>query len=90
MRREHGGRRYQRDRAEEVMEAFAKGASERMWSTYWEVDHGLTWDHHRECWVDGEGFAYDGSRFGAGSRAGGGGVVANGQMRRNQAQWRAL
>ena len=55
-------------RVEEVLEAIAKGAKEKMWSTYWEVDYGLTWDHSRECWVDGDGHRYDGSRFGAGSR----------------------
>ncbi len=57
-----------RERVEEVTEAIAKGAAEKMWSTYWEVDYGLTWDHERECWIDGDGYAYDGSRLGAGSR----------------------
>jgi len=55
-------------RVEAVLEAIAKGAKEKMWSTYWEVDYGLTWDHSRECGVDGDGHRYDGSRFGAGSR----------------------
>jgi hypothetical protein len=27
------------------------------------------WDNDRECWVDGDGFRYDGSRFGTGSRS---------------------
>ena len=36
---------------------------------YWEANYGLTWDHGREVWVDGDGHAYDGSRFGAGSRS---------------------
>ena len=55
-------------RVEAVLEAFAKGAKEKMWSTYWEVDYDLQWDHKRECWVDGDGHRYDGSQFGAGSR----------------------
>jgi hypothetical protein len=55
-------------RVEAVLEAVAKGAAEKMWSTSWEVDYGLTWDHSRKCWLDGGGHAYDGSRFGAGSR----------------------
>jgi hypothetical protein len=57
------------ERVEEGMAAFAAGASEKAWSTYWEVDHGLVRDHPRECWVDGDGHRYDGSRFGIGSRS---------------------
>jgi hypothetical protein len=38
------------------------------WSTRYEVDYGLRWDPKRECWVDGDGHAYDGSRFSADSR----------------------
>ena len=57
-----------RERVEEVMTTFAEGAGRKSWSTYWEVDHGLVWDHRRECWQDGDGHRYDGSRFGAGSR----------------------
>jgi hypothetical protein len=56
------------ERVEGVLEAIAKGAQQKMWSTYLEVDYGLTWDMSRECWVDGDGHRYDGSRFGAGSR----------------------
>lgn len=50
------------------MEAFARGSAEKAWSPYWEVDHGLVWVHEREVRVDGDGPAYDGSRFGIGSR----------------------
>jgi hypothetical protein len=57
------------ERVEEGMAAFAAGASEKAWSMYWEVDHGLVRDHPRECWVDGDGHRYDGSRFGIGSRS---------------------
>ena len=55
--------RAQRERVEQVTEAIAQGAREKMWSTYWVVDHGLQWDPHRECWRDGDGPHYDGSRF---------------------------
>ena len=58
-----------RERTEQVLGAIAQGASEKMWSTRWELDHGLWWEHKRECWVDSDGHAYDGSRFGTGSRS---------------------
>jgi hypothetical protein len=60
--------RIHRGRAEEVMGPFARGPADKAWSTYWEVDHGLLWVHEREVWVDGDGHAYDGSRFGIGGR----------------------
>jgi hypothetical protein len=60
--------RSHRQRVEEVLEAIAKGTGQKMWSTRWEVSE-LAWDHRRECWVDGDGHAYDGSKFGAGSRS---------------------
>jgi hypothetical protein len=47
-----------RERTEQVLDAIAKGASERMWSTRWEVDYGLRWDHKREVWVGSDGYAY--------------------------------
>ena len=53
----------QRDRVEEVTGAIAKGAREKMWTTYWEIDYGLQWDRSRGCWRDGDGHYYDGSRF---------------------------
>jgi hypothetical protein len=58
---------HHRERVGEVLEPIARGAAEKMWSTRWEVAE-LAWDHRRECWVDGDGHACDGSRFGAGSR----------------------
>lgn len=64
----HDAFRVRQGRVENVTAAIAKGAKEKMWSTYWEVDHGLVWNHARECWVDGDGHRYDGSRFGIGSR----------------------
>jgi len=56
-----------RERVGEVIEAVARGATEKMWSTRWEVSE-LVWDHRRECWVGGGGHAYDGSKFRADSR----------------------
>ena len=53
-------------RVGEVKEAIAKGATDKAWSTRFETDYGLRWDHRRECWVGGDGHHYDGSRFGAG------------------------
>jgi hypothetical protein len=54
-----------RQRIEVVTETIAKGAAEKAWSTYWEVDYGLVWSHTRQCWVDGDGHRYDGRRFGS-------------------------
>jgi hypothetical protein len=59
---EHG------ERVEEVLDVIARGAGEKCFSTYWEVDWGLRWNPAREVWVDGDGHRYDGSRFGVGSR----------------------
>jgi hypothetical protein len=61
-----------RERVSEVMEAIARGATEKMWSTRWEVSE-LAWDHKRECWVDEDGHAYDGARLYEYSRQGEGG-----------------
>jgi hypothetical protein len=60
-----------RYRVEEVLEAIAKGAAEKMWSTYWEASE-LKWDYQREVWVDAAGHAYDGARLYEYSRGGGG------------------
>jgi hypothetical protein len=54
-----------RERTEQVLDAIARGAAEKMWSTRWELDYSLRWDHSRECWMGGDGHRYDGSRFGA-------------------------
>jgi len=48
----------QRERAKLVRQVIAKGASEMMWSTRFEVDYGLRWDPSREVWVATDGFAY--------------------------------
>jgi hypothetical protein len=59
-----------RQRVEEVLGAVARGASEKMWTTTWQISE-LAWDHKRECWVDGDGHAYDGERLYEYSRGGG-------------------
>jgi hypothetical protein len=56
-------------RVYEVKEVIAKGAADKAWSTRFETDYGLRWDASREVWADADGHAYDGSRFGAGSRS---------------------
>jgi len=53
-----------RERAKLVRHVIAKGASEMMWSTRFETDYGLRWDHERQVWTAEDGFAYDGSGFG--------------------------
>ncbi len=50
--------RLQRERAELVKQVIARGAAEKMWSTRFEVDYGLRWDHERQVWVAEDGFAY--------------------------------
>ena len=50
-------------RLEEILEVIANGAADRAWSTYWQIDHGLTWDVKREAWVSSDGHAYDGERL---------------------------
>ena len=47
-----------RQRVGQVKEAIAKGAAEKMWSTRFEVDFGLRWDHKRQVWTGADGFAY--------------------------------
>jgi hypothetical protein len=44
-----------------IKEVIAKGASEMMWSTRYEVNYGLTWDHERQVWTATDGFAFDGT-----------------------------
>jgi len=46
------------ERVEEVIAAISKGAADRAWSTRWEVDRGLRWDHTRRVWVAEDDFAY--------------------------------
>ncbi len=51
-------------RVEGVLDAIAKGAEEKAWSMQWVVDYDLRWDPSRRVWVDNDGHAYDGARFG--------------------------
>jgi hypothetical protein len=65
----HTASRDHRQRVEDVIDAFAKGAAEKMWSTHW-VLSGLAWDNERQVWVTDDGFAYDGARLHDYSREG--------------------
>ena len=58
-------------RLEDVLEVIANGAADRAWSTYWQIDYGLSWDVRREAWVSSDGQAYDGERLRDYSRGGG-------------------
>jgi hypothetical protein len=51
-----------RERVRTVKEAIGKGAAEMAWSTRFETDFGLRWDHERQVWTARDGFAYDGQR----------------------------
>jgi hypothetical protein len=51
-----------RERVRTVKEAIGKGAAEMVWSTRFETDYGLRWDHKRQVWTTQNGFAYDGKR----------------------------
>jgi hypothetical protein len=53
----------QQERVRTVQQVIAKGASELMWSTRYEVDYGLRWDHERQVWVVTDRFAFDGERL---------------------------
>jgi len=66
----HSAERDHRQRVQEVLEVIARGASEKMWSTYWQVSE-LAWDNEREVWVDANGHTYDGERLYEYSREGG-------------------
>jgi hypothetical protein len=46
-------------RVEAVLDAIAKGAKEKMWSTRWELGYGLRWDHKRQVWTAQDGFSYE-------------------------------
>jgi hypothetical protein len=48
----------QQERARTIRQVIAKGAAEMMWSTRYEVDYGLRWDHERQVWVAADGFTY--------------------------------
>ncbi len=48
----------QQERARQVIRVLHAGAAEMAWSTRYEVDYGLRWDHEREVWAADDGFAY--------------------------------
>ncbi len=46
------------ERVREVLEAIARGAADKRWSTRFETDYGLRWDHKRQVWTAEDGFSY--------------------------------
>jgi hypothetical protein len=40
-------------------DAISKGAADKAWSMRYEIVEALTWDHKRQAWTSGDGFAYD-------------------------------
>ncbi len=53
-----------RERVRTVLGVVSKGAADMIWSTRFETDYGLKWDHARRVWTASDGFAYDGSEAG--------------------------
>jgi hypothetical protein len=49
-------------RLEAVKRVIARGAAEMAWSTRYETDYGLRWDHERQVWTASDEFAYDGDK----------------------------
>jgi hypothetical protein len=62
------------ERVEEVLRVLHAGAAQMARSPRYEIDNSLRWDHERECWVDGDGHAYDAARLYDYSRQEGEGV----------------
>jgi hypothetical protein len=62
--------RAQEARAQKVLRVLHAGAAEMAWSTRYEVDYGLKWDHSRQVWAAEDGFAYDGAHLFDYSRSG--------------------
>jgi hypothetical protein len=52
------------------MRVIQAGAAELNWSTRYEVDYGLMWDHERGAWEASDGFAYVTPEAKPGSRDG--------------------
>jgi len=50
-----------RERVRVVLGAISRGAADMAWSTRFETDYGLRWDHERQVWTASDGFAYDSS-----------------------------
>jgi hypothetical protein len=61
-----------RNRVRAVLDAIARGAADKAWSTRFETDYSLKWDHDRRVWTASDGFAYDGRKADDASREGAG------------------
>jgi hypothetical protein len=48
----------QEESMKQVVRVLHAGAAEIAWSTRYEVDYGLRWDHKRQVWAAADGFAY--------------------------------
>jgi hypothetical protein len=53
-----------RGRVAQVKAVIARGAAVMAYSTRFETDYGLCWDHERKVWTDSGGFAFDGRGVG--------------------------
>ena len=51
-------------RVAQVKEVIARGAAKMAYSTRFETDYGLRWDHDREVWTDSGGSVFDGRGVG--------------------------
>ncbi len=72
---EHDADYVYHQRVDEVLEAIARGATDKAWCTYFETDYGLRWDAKRQVWTATDGYRYDGERLYAYSRGGGVGAA---------------
>jgi hypothetical protein len=57
-----------RVRLDQVKAVIARGAAEMAWSTRFETDYGLKWNHERQVWATSDGFAFDGKKTGERAR----------------------
>jgi hypothetical protein len=57
-------------RVNQIKEIVARGAGDLRLSLYLETEWDMEWDIGREVWIDRDGYAYDASRFGVGTRSG--------------------
>ena len=57
-------------RVNQIKEIVARGAGDLRFSLYLETEWDMEWDYERVVWIDRDGYAYDASRFGVGTRSG--------------------
>jgi hypothetical protein len=54
------------ERVKDVLRVISDGAADKVWSMRYEIDDNLRWDHERQVWAGGDGFAYSRSSGGRG------------------------